>query len=278
MGERSMSLYINKTSQTVLEAVLQSMPHALLLAGPVGIGLKTIAEHYATQTDKVVMTVLPEKDEKIDIEKGIITIAIIRRLYDITKTVAPAGRLIIIDYAERMAAPAQNAFLKLLEEPTEGTSFILLTHTPERLLPTILSRMQAITLRPISDAQSSALLDEVGVIDATLRSQLLFVASGLPAELTRLATNTKAFEIRAEIIRDARTYIQGTPYQRLKVAYEYKDSRQSALVLLEDAMKMIQTSLVRDGNMQYLRLLQSLERTHQRISEQGNVRLQLSAA
>jgi len=46
---------------------------------------------------------------------------------------------VVVD-ADRMQASASNAFLKTLEEPPKGCLLLLLTHSPERLLPTILSR------------------------------------------------------------------------------------------------------------------------------------------
>ena len=138
-----MSLYINTASQTTLETLLNEKPHALLLSGKPGIGLYTIASAYAKQVGSVVLTVLPEKNEVVDIEKGTITIQSIRRLYDLTKTIEPKGRSIIIDYAERMGIPAQNAFLKLLEEPPTSVYVLLLAETAN-ILATVRSRVRVI--------------------------------------------------------------------------------------------------------------------------------------
>jgi DNA polymerase-3 subunit delta' len=269
---------INSDTQHSLEALLATNPHALLISGPEGSGLATISSHYAKSCQSTVLTVLPEKDEKINIEKGTITVESIRRLYDTTRTREPRGRLIIIDYAERMAPAAQNAFLKLLEEPSEGTRFMLLSHQPESMLPTIRSRVQRIDLRPISLEQSNALLDRLKVIDQTKRAQLLFIAEGLPAELTRLAKDSASFEHRAAIVRDARTLVTGTAYDRLLVAKKYKDSRPDALTLLNDATKLLRRTIATNGDTSSLRLLTRLEKLHKRLSEQGNVRLQLSAS
>lgn len=273
-----MNLYIQPQSKKTLEAVIAEQPHALLLTGEQGIGLATIARHYATGSKEQLVTVLPEKDEKIDLDKGTITIQSIRRLYDMTRTVEPAGRVIVVDYAERMAVPAQNAFLKLLEEPSEGTRFILLTHQPELLLPTITSRSQRVDLRPIASEQSEALLTELGAIDATKRAQLLFIASGLPAELTRLVQDETYFVARAGLVKDARSFITGSAYERLLLAKKYKDSRPQALTLLEDSMKLLKRTLAANGDTSTLRMLSRLEVIHKRVTEQGNVRLQLSAA
>lgn len=266
-------------SQKMLEATFGKDPHAVLLTGKEGIGLATVARHYAKATSKIVRIVSPEKDDKVDLDKGTITVDSVRRLYMETRLREPKGRVVIIDYMERMGAPAQNAFLKLLEEPTDGTSFILLTHAPARLLPTILSRAQRIDLRPVSNIQSEAILDDLKVTDAVKRTQLLFIAKGLPALLTRLAQDDDLFAARAGIVRDAREYANGRAYQRLLLAKKYKDSRENALILLEDAMKMLRTEVGRQhDDARYLKLISRFEYIHGKVTDQGNVRLQLSAA
>jgi len=269
---------VNSVSIAALEALFNGKPHAVMLTGKAGIGLLTIAQYYAKQTSAVVFTVLPEKDEKIDVEKGTITVQSIRRLYDTTRTIQPSGRVIIIDYAERMGTPAQNAFLKLLEEPTEGTQFILLSHKPEVLLPTIRSRSQQVEVRPVSLKQSEAFLDELKVKDATKRAQLLFIAAGLPAELTRLVQDDAYFASRAGLVKDAREYVTGSAYAKLLIAKKYKDSRPQALQLLEDAMKQLEQSMAKGGDESNIKVLTRLTVLHKRLSEQGNVRLQLSSA
>ena len=273
-----METVIHPESKRMLDAIVHDAPHALLVTGPVGIGLTIAAKEAANLLGGYVITVLPEKNEKVDVEKGTITVDSIRRLYDTTRTIEPAGRTIIIDYAERMAPAAQNAFLKLLEEPSEGTHFILLTHQPELLLPTITSRVQKVDLRPVTPAQSKALLDALNVLDVTKRAQLLFIAEGLPAALTRLVSDDSVFDARASIVKDARSYITGSAYQRLVLAKKYKDSRETALVFIEDALKLLRRTIAQNGDVNSLKLASRLEVLHKRITEQGNVRLQLSAA
>lgn len=272
-----MNPIVHPESQRLLAAVLRDVPHAVLITGPKGVGLATIAKHYARQASGQLITVLPEKNEVVDIEKGTITVDSIRRLYDITRTIEPTGRIIVVDYAERMAPAAQNAFLKLLEEPTEGTQFMLLTHQPELMLPTITSRSQRVDIRPIIHNQSEELLDTLGVTDPTKRMQLLFIAEGLPAELTRLVADDELFHARASLVKDARSLVTGSPYERLQLAKQYKDSRQDALTLIEDALKLLRRTIAATGDTASLRALSRFESIHKRLSEQGNVRLQLSA-
>lgn len=264
-------------SEQQLESYAKKLPQALLISGDEGIGLTSAAQFASQYSKAITFTVFPEKDEKVDIEKGSITVDSIRRLYDLTKTVEPNGRIITIDYAERMAVPAQNAFLKLLEEPGEGTHFILLTHQPSLLLPTILSRVQRIDVRPITKDQSEELLFKLKVRDERQKAQLLFIASGYPAELTRLVADKEYFEHRSSIIKDAREYVTGNAYSRLLLAKKYKDNRSLALTLVSDAMKLLSNTLVNGGDSSTVVTLSQLEEIHGRITGNGNIRLQLAS-
>jgi len=271
------NVYIHPHTQQHLDSIVRDLPQSLVFTGPEGVGLSAIVAYVADLMQARPIYVLPEKDEKVDLEKGVITVDVIRRLYGMTKTIETGTRLVVIDYAERMGVQAQNAFLKLLEEPGVNTYFILLTHTPSKLLATIRSRVQLVEVAPITPEQSGQLLDELQVTNAQKRAQLLFIATGLPAQLTKLATDEKVFEARAQVIRDARTYLQGRMYDRLKLALQYKDDRQGALILLLDAMKLIQGSLKTGKNPEQVKKITLLLKTHERIEANGNVRLQLAS-
>jgi hypothetical protein len=271
------TVYIQPHTNKRLDILVHDLPQSMVFTGPEGVGLSSAVSYVADLVKTIPIYVLPERDEKVDIEKGVITVDVIRRLYSMTKTIETGTRLIVIDYAERMGVQAQNAFLKLLEEPGANTHFILLTHAVSKLLPTIRSRVQTIEINPITVTQSVTLLDELNVTDATRRSQLLFIATGLPAQLTVLASDDKLFQARAQIIRDARTYLQGTMYDRLKLALAYKDDRQGSLTLLLDAMKLLQDSLKNGNNPEQVKKITVLLKTHERIEANGNVRLQLAS-
>lgn len=73
-------------------------------------------------------------------------------------------RVIIVNPADDMEVGAANALLKSLEEPPQGTSFILVTHRPARLLPTIRSRCRVLRFPTLSDAQLETMLDASGAV------------------------------------------------------------------------------------------------------------------
>lgn len=270
-----MTSHFHAHTRTQLDRIIAEQPQSILLSGPLGVGLSGAIQHIADGLNTKVIPVFPEKNEKVDIENGTITVAVIRRLYDLTKSVETNRRLIVIDQAEKMGIEAQNAFLKLLEEPSANTHFLLATHSTAKLLPTILSRVQHLELKRLSDQQSEQILNELGVMDAQKRAQLLFIARGLPAELARLATDDTYFAARGAIVKDARTYITGTAYEKLRVAHNYKDDRPKTLILLQDAMHLLEMSL-QAGKGEQLKLLDQLLKIHQQIEANGNIRLQLA--
>ena len=89
----------------------------------------------------------------------------VRGLTDFVGMSAHQGgrRVVVIHPAEAMNINAANALLKNLEEPPKGMLFILVSHKPQQLLPTILSRCLSFAL-PAPDAASAMLwLKEQGV-------------------------------------------------------------------------------------------------------------------
>jgi DNA polymerase-3 subunit delta' len=145
----------------------QRVPQALLINGALGIGKQHLAEQFAhallcerpknggfscgecsscllvnAQTHPDFMDIKPE-----EIGKNI-TIAQIRTLIEklSLKPQFERYRVILIHPADALNNAAANAFLKYLEEPTERTVLILVTHRMNKLPATIKSRCQKFTM------------------------------------------------------------------------------------------------------------------------------------
>lgn len=87
-------------------------------------------------------------------------------------------KIVVIWLPELMHPAAANAVLKLLEEPPGATVFLLVSHEPERLLPTILSRVQPVVVRPFGEDDVTAYLtDRYRVPEAKAR-QVAQLAEG----------------------------------------------------------------------------------------------------
>jgi DNA polymerase III subunit gamma/tau len=122
--------------------------HAYLLSGPKGVGKTTIARIFAkelNQTDK-----FPEsKIDIIELDAASNTgIDNIRQLIETAQNPPISGKykVYIIDEVHMLSKSAMNALLKILEEPPSYLVFILATTNPEKILPTVLSRLTCLNL------------------------------------------------------------------------------------------------------------------------------------
>ena len=169
------------------------LPHALLLRGRAGTGKHDFAlnvakailcaqssalQHacgncpscnwFAEGTHPDFMLIGPEDAEANDdspkkkaVKKSQIAVAKIRQLIDylaLSSHQANSYRVIIISPADMLNGASANALLKMLEEPPANTLFLLVTSLPQRLLPTITSRCQAIDMPLPSRADALAWL------------------------------------------------------------------------------------------------------------------------
>lgn len=90
-------------------------------------------------------------------------------------------RVIIIDSLDELNASGANALLKALEEPPPGAIFLLVSHSPGRVLPTIRSRCFQMKLSPLSQAEMvKALIYAEPPIDAAEMDDLIALANGVP--------------------------------------------------------------------------------------------------
>ena len=215
----------------------ERMHHSWLLAGKAGLGKMRFALAAARELvgaasdldqhpDIHVLTNLP-KDDKEDKKreegkpyevKRNIAIAQIRAMQQRLNTRPTLGerRAIIIDPADDMERNASNALLKSLEEPPRGTYFLLVSHRPSRLLPTIRSRCRTLRFAALpDDAMATILAAQAPGSDPETRSAAIaaaagspgralgFIASGLGpvAELMRriLAQGDAGFVLRGEL-------------------------------------------------------------------------------
>ena len=262
-------LLLEPTTKKVVSAFAKTPAHGLLLTGPEGIGLGSLATQLATDitehaTD--VTTIAPEQTT-IPIER-------IRTLYEETRSIHKRPQAIIIDDADALSHEAQNALLKLLEEPVTNVYFILTTHHLDGLLPTIRSRVQAVGANQLTRAQSEKLLTDLGLDDERKRSQALFLASGLPAELTRLASDDAYFSEQVKYVEDARMIIQGSLYERLRTITAYTD-RVKALRLISVIGRLMTFSLLKQKQLSVIPAVDALDLASERIHANGHVRTQL---
>ncbi|WNO52529.1 DNA polymerase III subunit delta' [Stakelama saccharophila] len=170
-----------------------NIPHAWLFAGPQGLGKAAFAQEAAARLlahaadpavpldvglpagdvaairqvaagshpDFRLLRRLPKDPEKPDQNVArSIPIAQIRALQPMfaTKPTYSDRRVVVIDSIDDCERAAANALLKNLEEPPAGTIFLLISHAPGRLLPTIRSRCRLLRFSPLEDGTVAGIL------------------------------------------------------------------------------------------------------------------------
>ena len=150
----------NEPAKSLLAKMASSrrVPHALLFAGPPGVGKSSFAKAFAallmgpSHANKLKSGNHPDlhllQPEGKSHTHSIDTIRALIDEASLPPFEAPI-KLFILSDAEKMLPSASNALLKTLEEPPPHTHFILLTTFADAVLPTILSRCQKISFFPI---------------------------------------------------------------------------------------------------------------------------------
>lgn len=100
-------------------------------------------------------------------------------------------KVMVIWLPEYMHPSAANGILKILEEPPEQTIFLLVSSDAERLLTTILSRTQIVTIPKLTDESIAAALVEKHGVDEQRASQLAHLADGDLNQALKLYSNVE---------------------------------------------------------------------------------------
>jgi|SRR5690554_452880 len=176
------------------------LPHALMLAGPVGLGKRHLARAMAQYalclgpvsesacgkckscelnragTHPDLFHIAPEAPGKA------IPVKVIRALTEAqNKTAQQSGyKVVTLMPAEAMNSNAANALLKTLEEPAAGTLLILVSDSPSSVIPTIRSRCQLRTLAIPPQQQSLHWLEPLVSGTEHNGAELLALARGAP--------------------------------------------------------------------------------------------------
>lgn len=124
-------------------------------------------------------------------------------------------RVIIVDAIDDLEAGAANALLKTLEEPPAKTLFLLISHSPGRLLPTIRSRCRLLRFQPLEDmVLRSWLLEQRPLADMRQIGAAITAAGGIPGRALELVDGDTA-QMEARLLAIAST---GDPGNRQRDA------------------------------------------------------------
>src|SRR4051795_945090 len=183
---QTMSLFGHRDAEQALLHAYQSgrIPHAWLIGGAQGIGKATLAYRMArfvlANSNPMVPSVQRTETLAVDpsdhvarqitaeahggllvLERGLNDRGTLRTVITVDETretisffgstaAVDGWRVCIVDTVDELNPNAANALLKILEEPPQRSLFFLVSHSPARALPTILSRCRKLPLRPLA--------------------------------------------------------------------------------------------------------------------------------
>src|SRR4051795_10404643 len=182
---QTMSLFGHRDAELTLLRAYQSgrIPHAWLIGGAQGIGKATLAYRMArfvlAHRDPTAREVQDAKSLEIDpshptarhvaagshgalltLERSLNDKGVLRTVITVDETretiaffgstaAVEGWRGWILDTGDRITSHAPHTLLKILEEPPQQSLFLLVSHAPARVLPTILSRCGKLVLRAL---------------------------------------------------------------------------------------------------------------------------------
>jgi DNA polymerase III, gamma/tau subunits len=260
-------LFINSRSREYLKSYLKSPTHTLLLSGPVGVGLGSIAKvlAYEIATNNVILI---EPTLHAQQKTANINVSDIKSVKKLLSNKRRSALAVVIDEVDKMTASTPETLLKLLEEPVDNVYFILTTHNMFNMPATVVSRSQVLNMLPVENTEGL-----VKSIKPSLKqNQVKFMADGLPAEIIRLDNNEEYFRGKARLFEDVKKFINFSTYDRLVVVSKFKN-RNEAIEFVGALAKIYAMSATKSGKTDNLTLMSDVI---ERLSKNGNIKAQMT--
>lgn len=215
-------------------------PQSFLFTGPRQLGKFLVASEFAEKlsgggatTETALGDVLvigrdgatPETDMA---KSAALSVADIRRAEAFLSRFPGSGkyRVVIIDEADQLTHAAENALLKILEEPNSTSVIILVTHLPGQLLPTVRSRLFTVTFTPLTSSELRTHFPKVDVPD-------FFFSLGLPGLIAEAAQDPIVFAAKKDRLRGLFQLTRLTWADRLNLAEKLASAPDDLSDLLE---------------------------------------------
>lgn len=162
--------------RAILDSFISRDSSSIVLSGKEGTGKKLVALSFLKEVLKAdnLEDIRNHPDLFIiENEENMIKADEIREIIEFSKVKSYLGgkKAVLIDNAENMNRNAQNALLKVLEEPPNGEFIILITSDFESLLPTIRSRVANISFGELKD-------EDLKIIFPNITPEILSIADG----------------------------------------------------------------------------------------------------
>lgn len=165
-----------------------------MLCGPRGIGKATLAYKiarmvYGNVGDFFIIDMARNIDERgnLKTEAKAISVHTVRAMIEKMQMSSMSGnwRVVLIDSVDELTVAAENAVLKLLEEPPQQTLFLLVTHQLSNVLPTVRSRARVEKMHPLTISELRELCTKF-MGEEEISSEILKLSNGSFGKIANL--------------------------------------------------------------------------------------------
>lgn len=199
-----MKLVLHSQTKHAISQFIGHPKHALLLEGLEGMGKGTAGEYIASEILKIPIDKLAQYPYYLHITPdgnsiSIDTIRGARRFMHLrTLGTQELRRILMIEQAQALTIEAQNAFLKLLEEPPADTVIILTATSATKLLPTLRSRLQTIHINTPPEPAMREHFAQLGFSAADI-GRAYHISQGHPGLMHALLEHDSSHELVTQI-------------------------------------------------------------------------------
>lgn len=280
-----MPLILHAETSKQLADVVARPPQALIISGPRGIGKSSIVQALAKQ----LLGAEPETHRYYKHIAGSDGIEVVRQLqaFMALRTVGAStavDRIAVISDADELSIEAENALLKLLEEPPAGALLILTTSQAQQLLPTIHSRSQLLTItKPDRDALQAHFV--AAGHDAPQVVQAIQLGQGLPGMITAILSE-EAGNTTRQAVEQARDILRSSAFDRVALVDSLSKQKPLAIEtvhmlgqMADGALKQLATTRPPDALKRaesWQRILRTATDTEARLLSNGQTKLVLT--
>jgi DNA polymerase III delta prime subunit len=278
-------IVLHPAAASQLDAFVAAPPHAILFSGPAGSGKTHMADALGAELLGVPVSTLENQAyyRVLAPLKNSISIEQIRELTGFFRLKVPGKRAVkrvaVIRDADTMGHEAQNALLKLLEEPPEGSVLILTSSRPQGLLPTIRSRVQHEHVpKPERKAALEHFLRE-GYPEEAVASMLLRTDTDMAETERLLAAGARAPDTSVDLVKQA---LRGTAYDRMLLVDSLSKQKDSLSGFVDTLATVAAASLEAaakkgtGGVSRWTSILQAAHTAQDALERSGNAKLVLT--
>jgi len=274
--------FLKKLAQT------KKIPHAFLFCGKESLGKKRVALEFAKLLNcqdshfsnkpcnrcdfcKLIeefshpdVLLIGENNKEISISE----VKAMQQNFSFTPTLSDY-KIAILDNCENLTLPAQNALLKILEEPLPNRILILISSKPELLLPTVRSRLFSLKFYPVSFRELYNFVEKKK--NNHLSKKIVFLANGAPGRLITYLGNLELLKKEEKIFKFWEKILKEGFYQRMiflkKFFQEEKELEKDLHYMIDCLLRYLRELILDQVQKNDLKKIYQLMKTIKKVSK-----------